>query len=172
MKLLALLFIRAAGLLSCVSSEEDDRTEAAIQRASFVYQHYGEAMKKQDLQMLSVVKGDLRRLNSESMSVLIVALGKHDQELQGYAAFALGFSANRAAVAPLESATHHSDETVRGNAIAALGQLGFADLPAEPFRRLLKDPVPEVRQAVLFGLSNALSEKTDLGLLDAVHEAL
>jgi hypothetical protein len=119
--------------------------------------------------MLGVVRGDLRRLNGDSLPLLVKCLASKDQEAQGYAAFALGFSNDRAAMAPLADATRHPDETVRGNAIAALGQLGFPDTPVEPFQRLIKDPVAHIRQATLFG--SLAGPKNDFGMLDSVHEA-
>lgn len=159
----------AFGMNGCGTSPEDRRTEDVLERASFLFGHYMEAQKKQDTQMLSVVRGDLRRLNGESLPVLVRCLASKDQEAQGYAAFVLGFSNDRAAIGPLSEATHHPDETVRGNAIAALGQLGFPDTPAEPFQRLIQDPLARIRQATLFGLSGLASPKNDFGMLDAVH---
>src|SRR5205085_5761808 len=104
--------------------------------------------------------------------VLLKVLSTKSQEMQGYAAFALGFSANRAAIGPLALATDNPEDTVRGNAIAALGQLGFADAPIEPFKKLIKDPVPEIRHAALYGLTGLVSPKSDLGMLEIVHECL
>src|SRR6185295_7896708 len=121
-----LLLCSPVGLWSCVGTAEDDRSDEVIERAAFLFNHYCEAQKKQDTQMLSVLRGDLRKLNSESIGVLLKVLSTKSQEMQGYAAFALGFSANRAAIGPLALATDNPEDTVRGNAIAALGQLGFA----------------------------------------------
>jgi HEAT repeat protein len=168
----ALLLCSPFGLWSCAGSEEEDRYESVIERAAFLFHHYGEAQKKQDGQTLTVLRGDLRRLNAESLPILTKTLATRDQEAQGYAAFALGFSANRAAIAPLVQATDHPEETVRGNAIAALGQLGFPDTPVEPFRKLLKDPLPEIRQASLYGLSGLVGPKNDYGILGEVHACL
>ncbi|MBI3857977.1 MAG: HEAT repeat domain-containing protein [Planctomycetes bacterium] len=165
----AILLVLASGLPGCGPRAEDDRMIEVIERAAFLFKHYTESQQRQDPQMFSVVRSDLRRLNQESFEVLVRALASKDQEVQGYAAFTLGFSANRGAIAPLALATQHSDETVRGNAIAALGQLGFVDAPVEPFQRLPKDPLPDVRQAALFGLASLVSPKSDLGMLDAVH---
>ena len=168
----AVLLCAPLGLWSCAGSPEDDRSEQVMDRAAFLFRHYGEAQKKQDAQMLTVLRGDLRKVNTESIDILIRLLGERNQEAQGYAAFTLGFSANRAAIAPLAQATDSPEETVRGNAIAALGQLGFADAPIEPFRKLMKDPLPEVRQAALFGLSWLVDAKTDPGILGDVHPCL
>ena len=167
-----LLLCSPLGLWSCAGSPEDDRYEEVIERAAFLFHHYNEAQKKQDSQTLTVLRGDLRRLNAESLPILTKALATRNQEAQGYAAFALGFSANRAAIAPLSQATDHPEETVRGNAIAALGQLGFPDTPIEPFRKLMKDPLPEIRQAALFGLSGLVGPKYDPGILGEVHACL
>jgi HEAT repeat protein len=171
--------LRAASLLwvpllvlSCASSQEDERSEQVIERAAFLFHHYGEAQKQGDMQMLGVLRSDLRKLDLDAMPILIRVLATKDQEAQAYAAFALGFSGSRDAIAPLLQATDHADPSVRGNAIAALGQLGFPDAPAEPFRKLMKDPLPDVRQAALFGLSGVVTPKNDLGLLGDVHACL
>jgi HEAT repeat protein len=168
----AVLLCAPFGLWSCAGSPEDDRNEQVLERAAFLFRHYGEAQKKQDSQMLTVLRADLRKLSSEALDVLIRLLGDRNQEAQGYAAFVLGFSGNRAAVAPLTAATDNPEETVRGNAIAALGQLGFSDISAEPFRKLMKDPLPEIRQAALFGLSGIVGPKYDPGILGDVHACL
>jgi len=174
MRLLRPAVMLCAPLLvwSCAGSPEDDRNERVVDRAAFLFRHYSEAQKKQDAQMLTVLRGDLRKLNVEAIDVLIRILAERNQEAQGYAAFALGFSSNRAAIAPLAQAIDSPEETVRGNAIAALGQLGFNDAPLEPFRKLLKDPLPEVRQAALFGLTWMVDPKNDLGMLGDVHACL
>lgn len=166
----AIVLATAFGMAGCGSTSEDDRSEEVLERAAFLFGHFAEAQKKQDTQMLGVVRGDLRRLCGESLPVLLRVLASKDQEAQGYAAFVLGFSNDRAALAPLAQATQHPDETVRGNAIASLGQLGFPDTPIEPFQRLIKDPIAHVRQAALFGLAGFVGPKNDYGMLDAVHE--
>ncbi|HEV3027110.1 MAG TPA: HEAT repeat domain-containing protein, partial [Planctomycetota bacterium] len=104
--------------------------------------------------------------------VLLTALLSKSEEEQGYAAFALGFSESPAVVAPLVSATSHRNETVRGNAIVALGNLGFSDIPTEPFIRLLKDPFPEVRQAALFGLSQMPLDRDSRNLEGDIYARL
>ena len=157
---------------SCAGSPEEEQSTEVLERAAFLFHHYTDAQKKQDSQMLTVLRGDLRKLNVESMDVLIRSLEGKSQELQGYAAFALGFSAHRAAIAPLIRATESPEDSVRGNAIAALGQLGFPDVPLEPFRKLMKDPHPEMRQAALYGLTGIVTAKNDLGMLPAVHACL
>ena len=166
----AIVLTVAFGMEGCGTTSEDERSEEVLERAAFLFKHFAEAQKKQDAQMLGVVRGDLRRLNGEALPILLKILSSKDQEGQGYAAFVLGFSNDKAAAAPLAQATHHPDETVRGNAIASLGQLGFPDTPAEPFQRLIKDPIAHIRQATLFGLTGIVGPKNDLGLLDAVHE--
>ena len=166
----AIVLAAAFGMEGCGSTSEDDRTEAVLERAAYLFSHYAEAQKKQKVDVLGVVRGDLRRLAGEELPVLIRVLGSNDQEGQGYAAFVLGFSNDRASIAPLSQATQHPDETVRGNAIAALGHLGFPDTPIEPFQRLIKDPIAHIRQAALFGLTGIAGPKNDFGMLDAVHE--
>jgi HEAT repeat protein len=159
-------------LWGCAATVEDERLDEVMNRAAFLFSHYGEAQKHHDAQMLTVVRGDLRRLNVESFEVLIRAITLGNQEDRGYAAFVLGFSAQHGAVGPLTTATTHPDETVRGNAIAALGELGFPDAPMEPFQRLLKDSYPEVRQATLFGLTRLVTPQNDLGMFTPIHESL
>jgi HEAT repeat protein len=153
----------------CAGSSPDDRSDEVLERAAFLFGHHAEAQKKQDTRMLGVVRSDLRRLSLDALEVLIRCLSSKDLESQGYAAFALGFSGSRAAIAPLTVAAGHADETVRSLAIVALGQLGFADAPLEPFRALLKDPSPGVRQAVLFGLTFMVGPQSDVAVLDLVH---
>jgi hypothetical protein len=174
MRLLRAALVLCAPLIlwNCASSPEDTRSEQVLDRAAFLFRHYSEAQKKQDAQMLTVLRGDLRKLTVEAGDVLIRVLAEKNQEAQGYAAFALGFSSNRAAIAPLVQASDSPEESVRGNAIAALGQLGFPDAPLEPFRKLMKDPLPEIRQAALFGLSWMVDPKNDLGMLGDVHACL
>lgn len=168
----AMLAGAGLALWGCASTVEDDRLEEVMNRAAFLFSHYGEAQKHHDSQMLTVLRGDLRRLNVESFEVLIRVISSGNQEDRGYAAFALGFSAQHGAVTPLAAATAHPDDSVRGNAIAALGQLGFPDAPMEPFRRLLKDSSPEVRQAALFGLTQLVTPQNDLGMFAPIHESL
>jgi len=174
MRLLALGFglLSALGLGACGGSPFDDRGGEVLERAAYLFQNYGAATAKQDQHALGVLRGDLRRLNTEAFDRLLAALASKDLEVQGYAAFVLGFSANRAAMAPLAAATGHADETLRGIAIAALGQLGFPDTPMEPFHRLVVDPVAEVRHATLFGLSFLVAEKDDRGMMAEIHAAL
>jgi hypothetical protein len=59
----AALLSTPLGLWSCAGTTEDDRSDEVIERAAFLFAHYGEAQKKQDAQMLSVLRGDLRKLN-------------------------------------------------------------------------------------------------------------
>ena len=144
--LAALLVVPAAALSGCRGSSPDDRSDEVLERAAFLFGHHAQAQKNQDTKMLGVVRADLRRLSLDNLEILIRCLSSKDLESQGYAAFALGFSGSRAAIAPLAVTAGHADDTVRALAIAALGQLGFADAPMEPFRTLLKDPSPEIRQ--------------------------
>lgn len=167
--LTACLVVLPSALWSCAGPSPDDRNEEVLERAAFLFGHHAEAQKNQDAKMLGVVRGDLRRLNGDAFEVLIRCLSSRDPEAQGYAAFVLGFSANRAAIAPLAVAAGASDETVRSLAIAALGQLGFADAPMEPFRACLKDPSAGVRHAALFGLSFMVGPQSDAASVELVH---
>jgi hypothetical protein len=58
--------VRPAARLELRRLPEDDRSERVIERAAFLFRHYAEAQKKQDAQMLSVLRGDLRKLNVEA----------------------------------------------------------------------------------------------------------
>src|SRR6185436_16268673 len=82
------------GLVGCGSSPWDDRGGPALERAAFLFQNYSTATAKQDVQMIGILRGDLRRLCTDSFAQLLASLASRDQEVQGYAAFTLGFSGN------------------------------------------------------------------------------
>jgi hypothetical protein len=151
--LIAFLLVVPLGLSGCAGSGEAEFDSDVMLRARILFKNYSGAYDSSDYQSVGAIRNDFRRLNVEGGGVLLAALLSKSEEEQGYAAFALGFSDSRAAVVPLASITSSRNETVRGNAIVALGNLGFMDLPTEPFIRLMKDPLPQVRQAALFGLS-------------------
>jgi hypothetical protein len=140
------------GLWACASSEEEVDSDVMV-RARILFRNFSGAYDAGDYQAVGAIKNDFRRLNGEAGGVLLQVLQGKNEEEQGYAAFALGFSENRSVMPALVQATSHRNETVRGNAIVALGNLGFMDVPVEPFLRLMKDENPQIRQAALFGLS-------------------
>jgi hypothetical protein len=61
---------------------------------------------------------------------------------------------------------------VRINAIVALGNLGATETPMEPFRAMLAETNPDLRQAALFGLGMLVTDQNDRGMIDAIHKAL
>ena len=131
---LALLALALLGPWGCASSDEEEADSEAILRARILFKNYSGAYAHQDVQAIGAIRNDFRRLDAEAGGALLSILtSSKNEDEQGYAAFALGFSESRAAVGPLAAATNHRNETVRGNAIVALGTLGFSDLPTEPF---------------------------------------
>ena len=170
--LIAFLLLLPLGLGGCAGNEEAEFDNEIMLRARILFRNYSGAYAHADYQAVDAIRNDFRRLNAEGGGVLLAALLSRSEEEQGYAAFALGFSESRAAVVPLASATSHRNETVRGNAVVALGNLGFMDLPTEPFVRLLKDPLPQVRQAALFGLSLMPLDKDSRNLQGDVYARL
>lgn len=149
----ALLVLGLAGLWGCASADEEEEANDILLRARILFKNFSGAYAASDYQAVSAIRNDFHRLNAEGGRILLAALQSKNEDDQGYAAFALGFSDSRTVVEPLVALTSHRNETVRGNAIVALGNLGFQDIPLEPFIRLLKDPIAQVRQAALFGLS-------------------
>jgi len=147
-----LLGLLPLALWSCSSIQEEAENDALL-RSRILFRNYSGAYDAGDTQAIGAIRNDFHRLNLEAGGYLLAALQTKSEEDQGYAAFALGFSDNRTVVEPLILATAHRNETIRGNAIVALGTLGFSDLSTEPFIRLMKDPIPQVRQAALFGVA-------------------
>lgn len=169
---LAVLLLVPLGPWGCAGPEEEEESDAIL-RAKILFNNFSGAYANLDYQAAGAIRNDFRRLCAEEGAVLLEALNTSKNEVeQGYAAFALGFSESRAAVAPLAAATHHRNETVRGNAIVALGHLGFLDLPTEPFIRLMKDPVPQVRQASLFGVGLMPLDRDPRGLQPEIYACL
>jgi HEAT repeat protein len=103
---------------------------------------------------------------------LLAWLGSSDEDRQEAAAFALGFSRNRRAAAPLAAATRSPALAVRGSAIAALGMLGVPGASLEPFRTILDDAEGRVRHAALFGLRHVPAPEFPAWLVDRVQAKL
>jgi len=169
---LATLLLLPLGYSGCASREETEYDPEVMLRARILFKNFSGAYAAQDTQSVGAIRNDFRRLCGEAGGALLQALASKNEDDQGYAAFALGFSESRAAVAPLAAATAHRNETVRGNAIVALGNLGFMDVPTEPFVRLLGDPLPAIRQAALFGLSLLPLEKDARNLQKDIYARL
>jgi hypothetical protein len=169
---LALLLLAPLGLWGCAESEEAEFDSDVLLRARILFKNFSGAYAAADSQAVGAIRNDFRRLNAEAGGVLLGALHSKSEEDQGYAAFALGFSDSQAAVAPLVLATSHRNETIRGNAIVGLGNLGFQDLPMEPFIRLMKDPYPRVRQAALFAISLLPLDKDSRNLQSDIYARL
>lgn len=169
---LGALLLFPAWISGCASSDEAEFDHEIMQRARLLFKNFSGAYAAQDTQAIGAIRNDYRRLCGEGGGVLLAEMNSKNEDDQGYAAFALGFSDSRAAVAPLIQATTHRNETVRGNAIVALGNLGFMDVSTEPFVRLMGDPLPSIRQAALFGLSLLPLERDSLHLEKDVYGRL
>lgn len=163
----SLLALAALGACSSASSEEH-QADALFKRVTTLLEQYNIALGTGEGLPLDAVTNDLRKLAAAEFDRLLAGLGSADTVRQGDAAFALGFSRRREAVAPLITACGSPDAVVRANAIAGLGMLGFEDGAAPVFERLLNDAEAEVRTAALFGLRTLVDETKDLGLLPAV----
>jgi len=146
----------------------DERVLTLFDRIGYLLAHYNTALATQDPLALEAVTNDLRKETSGHFDLVVEGLQAEDVGRQADAAFALGFSRNRAAVGPLTAATASPHAEVRANAIASLGMLAFPDADPAPFAKLLEDPSPQVRAATLFGLRAVVDEKNDRGLLKAV----
>lgn len=131
---------------------------------------YDEALDSQQSFRVEVEGAALQQLARERFGEILQGLDSRDASVREAAAFALGFSRHRAALDPLAAATASPDPALRAFAIAALGMLGFRDAPMEPFRKLLRDDVWQVRLAALFGLRHLGSCNT--AVLEAVHDRL
>jgi HEAT repeat protein len=167
---LAAPFFLVSGCGSGPSSQEI--TLDLFNRIAFLFEHYNNALANQDPTRLEGVTSELRRVVAAHQSRILDGLSAPDPVLRADAAFALGFSKDRAAIAPLATATADPEISVRANAIASLGMLGFEDVPVAPFERGLEDPAREIRMSALFGLRPLVDETKDHGLLGKIHEKL
>lgn len=133
---------------------------------------YNEALDSQDVFRVEVEGATMARLARERFSELLQGLVSSDPAMQDAAAFALGFSRHRGAIDPLAAATGSSRPALRAVAIAALGMLGFREVPMEPFRKLLDDADAHVRLSALFGLRHLAGPGCPTPVLEAVHARL
>lgn len=130
------------------------------------------ALDSQEAFRVEVETEALGRLAQANFVSLLAALASADPAHQEAAAFALGFSRNRAAAVPLAEATESERPALRAFAVAALGMLGCRDVPLEPFRKRLGDGAWQVRHAALFGLRTLASPATPAWLVEAVQGCL
>jgi len=170
-RLAAMCLMGLAALCGCASTEEEEDNDILL-RARILFKNFSGAYGAGDYQSVDAIRNDFRRLTAEGGGVLLHALHSKNEDDQGYAAFALGFSDSRAVIEPITALTSSRNETVRGNAIVALGNLGFPDMPTEPFVRLMKDPNPQVRQAALFGLALLPLDRDSRNLQSEVYAKL
>lgn len=115
---------------------------------------------------------DIRRAVTQRMDFLVHVLGSQDLEGRLIAASALGFSGDRAAVAPLIGAVCDENTDVRTNALYAIGLLGSRDTPMEPLLAALADRHAEVRAAAAFAIAGTVGPGDDRGSYDALVQAL
>jgi len=133
---------------------------------------YDEALDSQQTFRVEVEGAALQHLVRERFREILQGLESREPAEQEAAAFALGFSRHRAALDPLAAATASPNPALRAFAVAALGMLGFRDAPMEPFRRLLRDDVRQVRLAALFGLRHLAPSGIPTTVLESVQERL
>lgn len=133
---------------------------------------YNEALDSQDAFRVEVEAATIARLARERFPELLQGLASIDPAMQDAAAFALGFSRHRGAIAPLTAATGSARPALRAVAIAALGMLGLREVPMEPFRKLLDDEDAHVRLSALFGLRHLAGPGCPTSVLEAVHARL
>ncbi len=165
--------LASSGLGACAGAPgREEREREIFGRVIFLFGHYNAALQRQDEDGLALATSDLKRLATHEFELFVEGLASPEEGRRAYSAFALGFSSQRAAVEPLSRAVEDGSPSVRSNAVAALGLIGFGDVPVEPFRKLLADPDPAVREAALFGLRPLLSAQEERGLLPDVMSML
>lgn len=163
--LLALLL--AAGCSSVPNP--DVLIRDVLERTAYLRGQHNAAHGGREAKVVRVIEDDLRRLAKEHGALLRDALKSPEMERRTLAAFALGYSGSREALPLLVEASRDPAEELRIHAIVALGTLGTAETPAEPFVRLLMDESPAVRTAALYGIRRMPSSGRDAGLVEAVH---
>lgn len=159
-------------LFACSGApSEREKTLQLFDQVAYLLAKYNSALASQEGLPLDAATSDLRKVAAAEFDRLVEALKGEDAAMRGDAAFALGFSRRKEALAPLQEAVASQDVVLRRNAAAALGMLGFEEA-APALGKLLEDPEPEVREATLFGLRALVDETHDRGLLPAVHARL
>jgi HEAT repeat protein len=162
-----------AGAAACSSADEREENRLRLfSRIALLFERYNAALASQDEVKPLSVGAEISRLVDTNIDAMAEALAGEDVHRQSDAAFALGFSRKREAVALLAKAVRSPTAPVRANAIASLGMVAPDDYPMTPFLELLRDPEPVVRQATLFGLRPLVSEGRDRGMLEAILEKL
>lgn len=169
---LALIVLLPAAGCSDVSSNRPSTGSELFDRVAFLMNEYNIGVANQETLRIEAAGSDLKRLAVERLNDLVQDLALPEGKHRTYAAFALGFSRKKEAIAPLAAAADDEDPAVRANAIAALGTLATDGVPMEAFRKRLDDPEPEVRTAALFGLRPLVSENSDRGMIEAIHAKL
>jgi HEAT repeat protein len=130
------------------------------------------ALETQEAFRMEVEGATLGRLVRENFEEVLEGLRSPDPARQEAAAFALGFSRNRAAVEPLVEAAASDRASLRAFAIASVGMLGFRDTPTGPFLKLLADDAWQVRLSALFGIRHFVTPGSPAALVQAVGARL
>ncbi len=163
-----LLALLAAAGCSTVP-DADERVREVLERTAYLRGQHNAAHGGREAKVVRVIEDDLRRLAKEHAGVLREAAKAPEPERRTLAVFALGYSGSREALPLLVEASLDPAEDLRIHAVAALGTLGLAETPTEPFERLLKDESPAVRTAALYGIRRMAASGRDAGLAGAVH---
>jgi hypothetical protein len=114
----------------------------------------------------------LQQLVRERFAEILQGLESGKPDEQETAAFALGFSRNRAAIDPLAAATASPNPALRAFAVAALGMLGFRDAPMERSGSSSATTPGRSRLAALFGLRHLAGPGCPTPVLESVHDRL
>jgi len=166
--------IRSAVLMVVLLSARCSSPGASdlVERIAEGRERYDAALDSHEAARVELESATIGRMARERLSELLQALRSSDPALQDAAAFALGFSRQRAAIDPLAAATASPRPALRAFAIVALGMLGFRDAPMDPFRTLLGDEDAQVRLSALFGLRHLAGPGCPTPVLQAIHARL
>jgi hypothetical protein len=159
--------------ISCSSGpSEDEITNDLFEEIGRFRARYIDALAARSQGAVAQESGELSRLVGTNYPRIERELWSGNPPRRHAAAFALGFSQKREAIEPLVQATQDADPGLRARAIAALGMLALPEVPVDPFKRLLADPLWEIRLAALFGLRALVGTVGERGMLDSVHACL